>query len=320
MQPITIETLSPFSQDVLKGLSAKQKYIPSKYFYDDKGSRIFQQIMDMPEYYLTRAEMEIMTLHPDEIAAAIPYREAFNIIELGAGDGLKTNELLKFLINRHTDFTYMPIDISGEAMQHLEKKLAASLPNLTVHPLVGDYFEVLKNLDTGGRPNLFLFLGGNIGNYEMSDAVALLQMLHISMQPNDRLLAGFDLRKNPQVIQLAYDDPHGITRSFNLNLLNRMNRELGGDFLLDNFDFYSFYNPYNGEVRSALVSLQAQEVVLKNLDQTFQFEQNELIRTELSRKYTLPEIQSLAHDSGFETEHHFFDKNHLFTDSLWVKP
>lgn len=320
MQPITIETLSPFSQDVLKGLSAKQKYIPSKYFYDDKGSRIFQQIMDMPEYYLTRAEMEIMTLHPDAIAAAIPYREAFNIIELGAGDGLKTNELLKFLINRHTDFTYMPIDISGEAMQHLEKKLAASLPNLTVHPLVGDYFEVLKNLDTGGRPNLFLFLGGNIGNYEMSDAVALLQMLHISMQPNDRLLAGFDLRKNPQVIQLAYDDPHGITRSFNLNLLNRMNRELGGDFLLDNFDFYSFYNPYNGEVRSALVSLQAQEVVLKNLDQTFQFEQNELIRTELSRKYTLPEIQSLAHDSGFETENHFFDKNHLFTDSLWVKP
>lgn len=274
----------------------------------------------MPEYYLTRAEMEIMTLHPDAIAAAIPYREAFNIIELGAGDGLKTNELLKFLVNHHTDFTYMPIDISGEAMQHLQKKLAASLPDLHVHPLVGDYFEVLKNLDTGGRPNLFLFLGGNIGNYEMNAAVALLQILHASMQPNDRLLTGFDLRKNPHVIRLAYDDPHGITRAFNLNLLNRINRELNGNFIPQNFDFYSFYNPYNGEVRSALISLQAQEILIKALDQTFRFEQNELIQTELSRKYTLAEIQTLAHESGFEPEHHFYDKNQFFTDSLWVKP
>lgn len=319
MQPPT-DPLTPFAQDVLKGLTASQKHIPSKYFYDDEGSRIFQQIMEMPEYYLTRAEMEIMTQHPDAIAGAIPYQEAFNIIELGAGDGLKTNELLKFLVNHHTDFTYVPIDISEEAMEHLKNKLMASLPDLKVQPLVGDYFQILKNLNTGGRPNLFLFLGGNIGNYEMKDAVALLRMLHTAMQPNDRLMTGFDLRKNPHVIRLAYDDPQGITRSFNLNLLNRMNRELGADFRVENFDFYSFYNPFNGEVRSALVSLKEQKVTIKTLGSTFRFAKNELIRTELSRKYTLEEIESLAQDSGFEPEHHFFDENQYFTDSLWVKP
>ncbi|WP_373330866.1 L-histidine N(alpha)-methyltransferase [Salmonirosea aquatica] len=311
--------LTPFAEDVLSGLSAEQKTLSSKYFYDDEGSRIFQEIMQLPEYYLTRAEMEIMTSQPAAIAAALPYREPFNIIELGAGDGLKTKELLKFLVQKAVDFTYMPIDISGEAMQQLEKKLAESLPDLDVRPLIGDYFKVLSALNSEGRPNLYLFMGGNIGNYEKEGAIELLRMLEGIMQPNGRLLTGFDLRKNPRVISQAYDDAQGTTRSFNMNLLTRMNRELDADFVLEQFDFYSFYNPYNGEVRSMLVSLEEQQVSIKALDATFHFRENELIRTELSKKYTLDEITGLAAESGFLVEKNFFDSQHFFTDSLWAK-
>jgi L-histidine N-alpha-methyltransferase len=310
---------TPFAEDVLAGLSAKQKTLSSKYFYDDEGSRIFQAIMELPEYYLTRAEMEIMTRQPAAIAAALPFREPFNIIELGAGDGLKTKELLKFLIQDEVDFTYMPIDISGEAMQQLERKLTSSLPGLDVRPLIGDYFEVLKALDSEGRPNLYLFMGGNIGNYEREGAIELLRMLEGVMQPNGRLLTGFDLCKNPRVISQAYDDVQGTTRAFNLNLLTRMNRELGADFVLDQFDFYSFYNPYNGEVRSALVSLVEQVVFIKALDTPFHFLPNELIRTELSKKYSLDEISGLAAESGFAVEKNFLDSQGYFTDSLWKK-
>ncbi len=275
--------------------------------------------MDMPEYYLTRAEMEIMTRQPHAIAAALPYRDHFNIVELGAGDGIKTSELLAFLVQQHADFSYIPIDISGEAMQQLQDKLAENLPDLDVKPQVGDYFEVLHSLDSKGSPNLYLFMGGNIGNYEKEGALALLDMLHGIMRPNGRLLTGFDLRKNPRLISQAYDDPQGITRAFNLNLLTRMNRELGADFALDQFDFYSYYNPHNGEVRSALVSLADQEVYFKGLDDSFFFKKNELIRTELSKKYTLDEIENLANESGFRVEQNFFDSNRYFTDSLWVK-
>ena len=227
--------------------------------------------------------------------------------------------MLKFLVQNEVDFTYMPIDISGEAMQQLESKLSESLPALDVRPLIGDYFEVLNALDSEGRPNLYLFMGGNIGNYEREGAIQLLRMLENVMQPNGRLLTGFDLRKNPRVISQAYDDSQGTTRAFNLNLLTRMNRELGADFALSQFDFYSFYNPYNGEVRSALVSLAEQQVYIKALDKSFHFQPNELIRTELSKKYTLDEISGLATESGFAVEMNFFDSQRYFTDSLWKK-
>ncbi len=308
---------TPFAKDVREGLSAEPKKLSSKYFYDDAGSRIFQQIMEMPEYYLTRAEMEIMTEQAAAIADALPYRVPFNIIELGAGDGLKTNELLKYLVQQRVEFTYIPIDISGEAMHQLEDKLAQSMPGLDVRPVVGDYFKVLDNLDSEGRPNLYLFMGGNIGNYEKEGAFELLKMLRNVMQDNGRLMTGFDLRKNPRIIQKAYDDSDGITRAFNLNLLTRMNRELDADFDLDAFNFYSFYNPRNGEVRSMLVSMANQKVHIGALEQSFRFQANELIHTELSKKYTLDEIEELAVGSGFVMEKNFFDSQQYFTDSLW---
>ncbi|GAB3177978.1 L-histidine N(alpha)-methyltransferase [Telluribacter humicola] len=313
------QRLNPFAEDVLKGLSAGEKYISSKYFYDDEGSRLFQKIMEMPEYYLTRSEMEILSVQSADIASALQFKEPFNIVELGAGDALKTQELLKYLVHQQVDFTYIPIDISEEAMQQLQQKLNTSLPGLQVQPEVGDYFSILKNMDFSGRSNLFLFLGSNIGNYEPDDAKVLLGMLYSHMQPGDKLLIGFDLQKAPEVVRDAYDDPHGITRAFNLNLLHRMNRELDADFAVDGFDFYCFYNPFNGEVRSMLVSLVEQEVSIGALQTTFHFGRNEMIRTELSKKYTLSEIENMAQACGYRVEEHFYDHNQYFTDSLWRK-
>ncbi|WP_247237134.1 L-histidine N(alpha)-methyltransferase [Telluribacter sp. SYSU D00476] len=313
------QRLSPLAEDILKGFSAEEKYIPSKYFYDDEGSRLFQKIMEMPEYYLTRSEMEILSVQSADIASALQFEEPFNIVELGAGDAQKTQELLKYLVHQQVDFTYIPIDISEEAMQQLQQKLHTSLPGLQVQPEVGDYFSILKGMDFSGRSNLFLFLGSNIGNYEPDDAKVLLGMLYSHMQPGDKLLIGFDLQKAPSVIHNAYDDPHGVTRSFNLNLLHRINRELEADMVVDQFDFYCFYNPFNGEVRSVLVSLVEQEVTVGALQQSFHFSPNEIIRTELSKKYTLTEIENLAQACGYRVEKHFYDHNHYFTDSLWRK-
>ncbi|WP_235298016.1 L-histidine N(alpha)-methyltransferase [Portibacter marinus] len=304
---------SEFEKDVERGLTSQPKRLSSKYFYDDEGSRIFQEIMNMPEYYLTNAEWEILTKQSDAIVERLDFGEEFSVIELGAGDGKKTFELLAYLKGQDLDVHYRPIDISGEAIKHLEKNLRLKLPNLKIQPLVGDYFKVLSELPSRKKPALFLFLGSNIGNYEKDGAMKLMQTFGKYLQSGDKMLVGFDIVKNPRTILSAYDDSQGITRRFNLNLLKRMNRELGMDFDLDKFDFYPFYNPNNGEVRSCIVSLEKQCV------NGFEFEENELIHTELSKKYTLEEIADLAKQSGFRFIENFLDSQKLFADSLWEK-
>ena len=308
-----------FAQDVNMGLSAEEKYIPSKYFYDDNGSRIFQEIMQMPEYYPTDSEYEILSLQAKQIVESLQLTEPFNIIELGAGDGFKTFKLLEYLVTAKVDFTYMPIDISQEANALLQNKLKERLPNLSIQPETGDYFEVIKKIVNKKKPNLLLFLGGNIGNYPKMEAINLLALLNESMNVGDKLLIGIDLKKNPLIINRAYFDPSGISKRFNLNLLIRINRELEADFKIDDFDFYSYYNPINGEVKSYLVSLKKQMVYLKALDRTITFNQNELIWTELSKKYDFDEIESLAEYANFEFIQNFLDCKHYFADSLWVK-
>ena len=315
-----IHTMSIFAQDVLSGLSAPQKYLSSKYFYDAEGSRLFQQIMDMPEYYLTNSELEILQFQSDSIFRALQFEQHFNIIELGAGDGKKTFHLLKYLTHSQRDFTYIPIDISSEALHILQTSLQKKLPELSITPIAGDYFKVLKDLQyRNDSPSLLLFLGSNIGNYTHPQAIELLQLFGQHMQSRDKLLIGVDLQKNPHTIHQAYSDPHGITRAFNINLLTRINRELDGNFDLAQFDFYCYYNPLNGEVRSFLISLSEQEVLIRALQQSFHFKKNELIATELSKKYTLGAIEALARQSGFEPVQHFLDKQRYFTDSLWMK-
>ncbi|RKD17193.1 hypothetical protein BCY91_03370 [Pelobium manganitolerans] len=309
-----------FKKDVIVGLSAKEKYLSSKYFYDDEGSRIFKEIMEMAEYYLSDCEYEILATQADKIFESLAFDQPFNIIELGAGDGAKTFKLLEFLLSKGVNFDYIPIDISQEAMNMLSQQLQKNLPSLKIKPAVGDYFEVLGQLKkTNKHQSLLLFLGGNIGNYPKEEAFRLMDLFNQSMKAGDKLLMGIDLQKNPQVIYQAYSDPHGITKRFNLNLLKRMNRELGANFNLNEFDFYCYYNPRNGELLSYLVSLSDQEVRLANTDFSFHFAKDELIWTEQSKKYSFKEIDMLAKHSGFEVSHRFMDSKRYFTDSLFVK-
>jgi dimethylhistidine N-methyltransferase len=306
-----------FAKDVIKGLTADQKHLSSKYFYDDNGSRIFQEIMNMPEYYLTDSEFEILSLQAKQIFEALDFSQPFNIIELGAGDGFKTFKLLEYLQSNDVDFNYIPIDISQEAIDILLNNLKGRLPNLKVIPKVGDYFEILKNEKAENIQSLLLFLGSNIGNYRDEEAITLLKLFNQNMNKGDKLLIGIDLKKNPLKIREAYFDPNGITKRFNINLLIRINREFDADFKIDDFDFYCQYDAITGEVKSYLISLKRQTVHLKKLERVIKFEQNELIWTELSKKYTPEEIESLAHKSGFKVNQHFLDCKHYFADSLW---
>ena len=319
METTTSSATSTFEQDIHEGLTASFKNISSKYFYDDLGSVIFQDIMKMPEYYPTPCEFEILSLQGEEILRKLNFDEPFNIIEFGAGDGIKTRQLLKRLIENQVDFTYVPIDISQKAIEELEANMLDYLPGLKIKSLVGNYFSMMEDLFALQEPGLFLFLGSNIGNYQDPEANDLLGQFYQHMKTGDKLLIGFDLQKNPAVIRDAYDDSQGITKAFNMNLLQRINKELGGNFKKEFFDFYSHYNPVNGEVRSYLVSLKQQEVYIANLEKSYSFRQNELIWTELSKKYTLSEIENLASNNGFELIENFLDCKHYFTDSLWTK-
>lgn len=307
-----------FLADVDSGLSLSPKRLQSKYFYDDRGSELFREIMELDEYYLTRAEMEILQNRSAEIIKTIG-ESKLNVIELGAGDGSKTLHLLTELLNQRVDTTFIPIDISDEAMQCLLSNIKKELPQLCVKPAVGDYFEVLNSVYTPNKRELVLFLGANIGNYDLDHARELLKLIANDLKPGDLLLIGIDLKKNPGLIAKAYNDGQGVTRAFNLNLLNRMNRELGADFNLENFDFYSHYNPVSGEVRSYLVSKIEQKVKIRALSKSFNFQKDELVYTELSKKYSEKEIFSLAEATGFSSLHQFTDSNEYFAECLFVK-
>ncbi|MBU2997263.1 L-histidine N(alpha)-methyltransferase [Cellulophaga baltica] len=309
-----------FANDVVEGLTSKNKQLSSKYFYDDTGSRIFQEIMEMPEYYLTDSEFEILSLQAKQIIDAIGFNQPFNIVELGAGDGLKTFKLLEYLVNNNIDFYYVPIDISQGAMDSLTHSLQEKLPKLSIHPQVGDYFEILSKENVKTKiPSLLLFLGSNIGNYSEQEASNLLQLFNKSMKVGDGLLLGVDIKKNPKKIHDAYFDQHGITKRFNLNLLNRINNEFDGDFNIEDFDFYCYYNPISGNVKSYIISLKDQKVHLKKLDTVIEFKTNELIWTELSKKYSLDEINELSTKCDFKVVNHFLDNKNYFTDTLLVK-
>lgn len=311
------KTSSPFARDVLQGLSGTPKKLSSKYFYDEQGDKLFQQIMQMPEYYLTGCELEIFETRKEAILQAIG-RDRFQLLELGAGDGMKTKVLLRHFLGQGVDFQYQPVDISRNVLLELEESLKAELPDLSVESLRGDYFKVLHELrGSSGQPKVVLFLGANIGNYSLEEARSFLQALARELNPGDFLLIGFDLKKDPQLILNAYNDPAGITAAFNLNLLRRLNRELGANFELQAFKHWETYNPIAGEAKSYLVSLKDQHVFIKALNQSFHFEAWEAIDVELSRKYSISEVENLAGQSGFVVQQHFFDEKRYFVDSLW---
>ncbi len=311
--------LNGFMQSVKEGLSSKTKHLSSRYFYDDEGSRLFQKIMHMPEYYLTDAEYDILDNQAADILEKLDFDGPFNIVELGAGDGKKTIRLLDHFQKASISFQYIPIDISQEAIDMLKDNINAINPEISVEAMVGDYFDMLGTLQARKEPTLLLFLGSNLGNFHLQDAYSFIAKLQEHLKSGDHFLLGLDLQKNPNIIRNAYNDAQGITRAFNLNLLRRINRELGANFDLDYWDFYASYNPINGEVRSYIISLKEQEVTIDHLNMSFQFLKDELIYTELSRKYTLQEIEHLAIKSQFRVQHMFQDSKGYFVDSLLVK-
>ncbi|TDO24089.1 L-histidine N(alpha)-methyltransferase [Pedobacter duraquae] len=306
-----------FLADVISDLSRFPKKLSSKYFYDEAGDKLFQQIMNCDEYYPTDCELEIFTSRTDELVAAFTNSTApFDLIELGAGDATKSSFLLSALVAKGVDFKYIPIDISGTMINYLETSLPNRIPGLTVNGLKGDYFDMLDQAYMRSeRRKVLLFLGGNLGNMPVADALGFCQRLHESMKPGDLLLLGFDLKKNPQIILAAYNDIGGLTRDFNLNLLKRVNRELDGNFVIENFQHYPSYDPETGACKSYLISLTDQEVVIAG--NTFSFAKDEFIDMEISQKYSIAETDNMATDSGFVPVKHLLDSKGWFLDTIW---
>jgi dimethylhistidine N-methyltransferase len=308
--------LSELAQHVVEGLHQSPKALSSMYFYDDVGSRLFQQIMDLPEYYPTRTEFAIFREHGAAIAAALSPVDGgpFSLVELGAGDGAKTKLLLHELLKAGPDFTYAPVDISAGAMTGLVAALQQELPALRVAPVVEDYATALNQLRTREGSKAVLFLGSNIGNFGPAERLDFLRQLAAPLNPADRLLIGFDLQKDPRRIRAAYDDAQGITAAFNFNLLTRLNRELGADFDLAYWQHYTDYSPLNGAVRSFLVSTRAQQVRIAAVEETFEFAAWEVIHTENSYKFRMPQIEALAAEAGLRVLASFTDAASDFAD------
>ncbi|MEO7978922.1 L-histidine N(alpha)-methyltransferase [Flavobacterium sp.] len=307
-----------FLKDVLDGLHQEPKHLQSKYFYDKKGDALFQEIMAMPEYYLTRCEMDVFQNKTNELASSIMEDTSpFDLVELGAGDASKSMHLLQHLKNAKADFKYMPIDISGNILSVLNEKIQENIPNLDITLLEGDYFDMLKKTSKlSARRKVVLFLGSNIGNMELDEASGFCNKLRKNLNKGDIVLVGFDLKKDPKIILNAYNDPKGITASFNLNLLKRINNELKADFNLEQFEHFQNYDPLTGACRSYLVSLENQEVTIDG--QSFYFKNNEVIYMEVSQKFSITDMEEMAVNSGFKTVNTIYDSKEWFADTFWI--
>lgn len=309
-----------FAKDVDEGLSAKNKFLSSRYFYDAQGDKLFQDIMKMPEYYLTNCEYEIFDKQKDDILQSIHPGTKFNLVELGAGDGYKTKLLLEHFLHKGVDFEYFPVDISNDVLKNLQRDLLERFPDLKVSLLNYEYFAALEKLnDLENAPKVILFLGSNIGNFTPERASSFFTKLHEVMRPGDKLLSGIDLKKDPRTILKAYNDEAGITRAFNLNLLERMNRELEANFNLQNWEHYPTYDPFSGECRSYLMSTVNQDVFIGATGKTYHFKHSEPVHMEISRKYSLEDIEALASKTHFKVLHHFIDPKEYFVDTLWER-
>lgn len=311
------KTVDRFRQDILLDLGSNPKKLSSKYFYDKIGDELFQKIMNMESYYLTNCELDIFKTKTAQIADFIsPNNEPFDLIELGAGDAVKSSYLLQYLVDQGATFSFMPIDISGNILSVLKNKLNNSIPNLEIICLKGEYFEMIDQATTlSSRRKVVLFLGSNIGNMEYEQALQFCSELKNKLNAGDYLLIGFDLKKHPKTILQAYDDRTGITASFNLNLLKRINQELDADFDISQFEHYQTYDPSTGACRSYLISLINQQVTIGEYQ--IPFYENEAIFMEISQKFSPEDIHDLARESGFVTVTELYDTKKWFMDAIW---
>jgi dimethylhistidine N-methyltransferase len=306
-----------FADDVRAGLTAEKKHLAPKYFYDALGSALFEAICELPEYYLTRAEAEILERHAAEMVAAVD--GPVDIVEFGSGSARKTRLLVGAALDAQETLTYRPIDISESALVGSATALCGEFERLYVAAEASDYVEVLASarLRTSKRV-LALFLGSNIGNYQPDEAVALLSAMSASFKPGDALLLGADLKKSASTLELAYNDPTGVTAAFDKNLLARINRELGGEFDLDGFSFVARYDGRRGSVDSYLIASRGMTVPIRNLDLHVRFSTAETIHTESSFKFDAGDIARLAERSGFRVARAWTDLERRFAVSLLV--
>jgi dimethylhistidine N-methyltransferase len=313
----TDDCLRAFADEVAAGLSRTPKRLPCKYLYDEEGSRLFQEIMELQEYYPTRCETEILERHKRDISQAIG-RGDFNLVELGAGDGAKTKILLRHFLDMGLRFRYVPIDISPSAVEGLARDLKREFKGLAVQGLTTEYFEGLKLLSQlNHRTSLVLFLGSNIGNFTPRESFIFLSNLRGSLNVGDYVLIGFDLKKDLNTLLLAYNDPRGVTARFNVNILRRINNELGGNFIPSRFEYYSTYNPRSGAMESFLISRKEQSVFIELCGQAFSFARWEPIHTESSYKFLEGDFTRLARENGFHPVASFCDSRRYFADTLW---
>ena len=305
-----------FAEAVREGLTAAHKFLPCRFLYDQAGSKLFEEICALPEYYVTRAEREILETRAGELAGT--FDERITLAELGSGSSVKTCLLIEALLARQGALRYVPVDISRTILEESALGLLESYPALEVHAIAAEYEAGLRHVHAETGTKLVAWLGSNVGNFERDAAAAFLRAVRANLDPEDRLLVGFDLRKDAAILEAAYDDPAGVTARFNLNLLARINRELGGDFDLSHFAHRATWNEDEGRVEMELVSLAAQCIPIAHLDLEIDFADGEPIHTEYSFKYSHAEIEALAEASGLTPRESWQDPQTRFSLNLFA--
>ena len=303
------QTDDTFPSEIFYGLQKKRKFIHPKFFYNEKGSYLFEKISSLDEYYLTRAESEILDTIKDRMSAYL--RNDYSLIEFGSGSALKTRKLLEALTQMQDLIEYYPIDISyilKESSLNLQKDYL----NLRITGIIDHYESGLDFVRSIEQSRLLVFLGSSLGNFDSTEAIEFLRKIHDSMKKDDYFLLGLDLVKNKQILERAYNDSKGITAQFNLNLLTRINEEFGGNFDLKNFEHVSFFNEKQKRIEMHIRSKIDQEILLSRADVTIKFKKSEMILTEYSHKYTIDQIHTLAKKSGFKVKEIWKDKNEYF--------
>jgi L-histidine Nalpha-methyltransferase len=302
------------AKDVLAGLSQSPRRLSCRYFYDAEGSALFEEICGLQEYYLTRAEREILERRAEEIAQAVPAGAA--LVELGSGSSAKTSLLIEALLRRQGALRYLPIDVSAEFLEQSAHRLADRYPGLSVLAIAAEYQSGLARVAQEPGAKLVLWLGSSVGNLDREAAATFLRQVRGTMAPADRLLLGVDLRKDKAVLERAYDDAKGVTARFNLNLLHRLNAELGADFAVERFGHLARYDEALGRIEMYLESRAEQEVHIRALGRSFRFAAKERIHTENSYKYSLAEVDALADRVGFTVASRWLDAQGRFSLSL----
>jgi L-histidine Nalpha-methyltransferase len=305
-----------FSHLVRRGLTCRQKWLPCQYFYDEAGSRFFERICDLPEYYITRTEDAILRSHADAMVAG--WDRAPVMVELGSGSSTKTRRLIEATLEIHGALHYIPIDVSPTILEESAQQLTHDYASLHVTGYAANYRHALSALASRiRRPKLLVFLGSSLGNYDEADGTVLLAHIAQTMRATDRLLLGTDLAKDRAILEPAYDDAQGVTAAFNRNLLVRINRELDADFEPEAFAHLARHDARLGRVEMHLVSRREQTVRIRGADLTVSFLPGETIHTENSHKYTLTRLNDMAARAGFVEEAAWTDERNWFRVQRW---